>query len=274
MNEKEIVQNVAQLRDIVMKQKPLIHCITNFVTVNDCANVVIATGASPIMANESREVEEITAMSQALLINTGTLTHKVLHSIVLAAKKANELGIPVILDPVGAGTSKFRCDAIDLILSKIKISIIRGNLSEISFIAGYESSIKGVDTSESDEIRNRADIAASVARSYECVVCVTGKNDFISDGFRVIKVHNGTPILTKITGTGCMTSAITASYASVAKNMMDAALAGVLTMSIAGENAAKNYVGLGTYHVNLIDEIGNMTKETLIERARIYETEN
>lgn len=258
----------------VREKNPLIHNITNYVTVNDCANSVLAIGASPIMADDAAEVEEIVSISSALVINIGTLNQRTIASMIMAGKKANELNIPVVLDPVGAGASTLRNKTTQEILSQVKIDVIRGNLSEISFIAGFKASIKGVDTAMVDEKNDAVGIAKIVSNRYYCVVGITGKVDIITDGIRVAKIANGHKLLSKVTGTGCMTSALVGSFCGVTKDYYTATVAGIATMGISGEIAFEKagVMGTGSFHISIIDALSNMNSTIFLERGKIDET--
>lgn len=271
MLEKKITENFANLLESLRKGNPLIHNITNYVTVNDVANALLAIGASPIMTDAKEEVEEIASMASALVLNIGTLNQRTVDSMILAGKKANELNIPVILDPVGAGASKFRNETTLKILESVKISIIRGNLSEVSFIAGIQSKTKGVDVNKADLSNNAEVIASQVAKTFNSTVTITGKVDIVSDSIQTAHISNGHPILSKVTGTGCMTSALTGAYASVTKDMFLAGVAGVTSMGIAGELAFEksNNLGTGTFHMNLIDALSILNPNIIHERAKI-----
>lgn len=262
------------LREVRIKN-PLIHNITNYVTVNDCANAILAIGASPIMADDVAEVEEIVSISSALVINIGTLNQRTITSMIIAGKKANELHIPVVLDPVGAGASSLRNKTTQEILSEVKIDIIRGNLSEISFVAGLSASTKGVDTSKADERNDAEAIAKSVANKYSCVVGITGQVDVISDGIRVAKVANGHKLLSKVTGTGCMTSALVGSFCGITKDYYTATVTGITAMGIAGEISfiKTREMGTGSFHIGIIDTLSNMNSTYFVEREKIDETE-
>lgn len=270
--------SVKQLLEDIRKNVPLVHNITNYVTVNDCANAVLAIGASPIMADDILEAADITAISQALVINIGTLNQRTVESMTAAGKKANELGIPVVFDPVGAGASRFRNDTVKQILSNVKVSILRGNLSEMSYIAGLQANTKGVDSAEEDNKNDMVSVAKRVAEIYDCVSAITGAVDIVSDGKRVTKISNGHKMLSKVTGTGCMTSALVGSYAGAAnmnggKDYYSAAIGGIMTMGIAGEMAyeAAGHMGTGSFHINIIDAISNLSSEIIEERAKLNE---
>lgn len=270
-----LIHKSMHLFDEIRIKNPLVHNITNYVTVNDCANAVLAIGASPIMADDETEVGEITGISSALVINIGTLNQRTIGAMIMAGKKANDLDIPVILDPVGAGASTLRNETTEKILSQVKISVIRGNLSEVSFIAGLKASTKGVDASKEDENNDVMDIANSVANKYDCIVGITGKNDIISDGNRVVKISNGNEMLSKVTGTGCMASAIVASYCGITKNYFSSTVVGIASMGIAGEIAYEKSGGIGTgsFHIGIIDALSNMNGTEFLERVRIDETQ-
>lgn len=272
MEKERIVSMIGKVR----KEVPLVHNITNYVTVNDCANAVLAIGASPIMADDMKETTDITSISKALVVNIGTLNERTISSMIASGKKANELNIPVIFDPVGAGASAFRNQTTKKILENVKVNIIRANLSEMSFIAGLNVSTKGVDVSKEDERNDVVSVAKNVAKMYNCVVAVTGKTDIVSDGEHIAKLSNGTELLSKVTGTGCMTSALTGSFAGVVSkygeyDYFDAACAGISAMSIAGELAYKKTIesGTGSFHVSIIDFLSKMDEEMMSENINI-----
>ena len=269
----ELKKAASELTDSVRNQVPLVHQITNYVTVNDCANATLAIGGSPVMADDMEEAEDITAISSALVINIGTLNKRTIGSMIASGKQANKLGIPVILDPVGAGASKLRNDTAMMILDQIKIAVLRGNLSEISFIAGLSSSTRGVDASEADAGQDGAAIARETAVRYGCVTAITGAVDIISDGTRCITIHNGHPMMSKVTGTGCMTTAVTAAFTAAADDAFTGAAAGILAMGIAGEIAFEKHGTSGTasFRTGLIDALSLMDQETIEKRGLINE---
>lgn len=270
-----ILKETAELLSKLRGKKPLIHNITNYVTVNDCANVVLAIGASPIMADDIGEAADITAISSALVINIGTLNQRTVESMLAAGKKANELGIPVVFDPVGAGASKLRNEATRSILSQVKVSVVRGNMSEISFIAGLKANTKGVDAAEEDISSGDAmQTARTVAGRLGCVAAITGAIDIITDGKRVAAVSNGHKLLSDVTGTGCMTTALVGSFCGAGGDAFIAAVAGIAAMGIAGEIAYKNAgdKGTGSFHMAIIDALSRLDEKILSERARINET--
>ncbi|WP_024831306.1 hydroxyethylthiazole kinase [Ruminiclostridium josui] len=270
----DYTKQIANLIADVRNKKPLIHNITNYVTVNDCANVVLAIGASPIMADDINEAADITSISSALVINIGTLNKRTVESMLVSGKKANEKGIPVIFDPVGAGASTLRNEVTRTILNTVKINVLRGNLSEVSYIAGLNATTKGVDASAADiESNDATTVAKKAAEKLGCIVAVTGAVDVISDGKNLITISNGHRMLSNVTGTGCMTTALVGSFCGAERDYFKAAVAGVTVMGIAGEIAfeAAGHKGTGSYHIAIIDAISKMNDNILGEKARINE---
>lgn len=260
----------------VRRKKPLIHHITNYVTAGDCANITLAIGASPIMADDIGEVEDMVSISSALVLNMGTLTQRTVESMIAAGKKANSLKIPVVFDPVGAGASAYRNRTAFNLLEEVQCSVIRGNISEIGFIAGMGSAAKGVDAAE-DDIEKSSEAGSSIARNaakkLRCVAAVTGPVDVISDGSRAVYIQNGTKLLSGVTGTGCMCTSLIGAYCGVTADYLIAAAGGLLSMGIAGELASQNAGGrgYGSFHIGIIDAIGNLSAEEINRRAKIYE---
>lgn len=267
--ENEVAELLTKLR----KKRPLVHNITNYVTVNTVANALLAIGGSPIMADDIGEVESITSISSSLVLNMGTLNQRTIRSMLAAGKKANELGIPVIFDPVGAGASLLRNTSALEILDSVKIDIIRGNLSEISFVAGMKASTNGVDSAKEDENNDSTAVAKSVAQKYRCVVVITGVLDTITDGDRVVILANGNAMLSKVTGTGCMTTALIGAYAGATADYFIAAISGTLSMGIAGELSFEKYgaIGTGSFAIGIIDALSQLEENRIRERAIINE---
>ena len=198
----------------IRQKAPLIYNITNFVVMNSSANILLSCGASPVMAHCQAEVEEMTSLASSLVLNIGTLQEDWLESMICAAKTANSIGIPVILDPVGAGATKFRTEAVNKIMKNCFITVLRGNCSEILSLVSSDIKTKGVDTSLSlsDEIVN---VAKQMAIDKKCVIAISGEEDCITDGVQVFRVKNGQPIMTKVTGSGCGLTAVTAAFCAV-----------------------------------------------------------
>lgn len=269
----EVNKRIEELLSSVREKKPLVHHITNYVTTNDCANIVLAIGGSPVMADAIEEVEDMVAIASSLVINIGTLNSVKVESMLKAGKKANELGIPVVLDPVGVGATPYRKETALKLIKEIKFSVIRGNLAEIKVMAGMEALSKGVDSEEQD-LSESAEVAKALAGKLNTVVAITGVVDYISDGMKVIILKNGHEMLKNVTGTGCMSTSLIGSYCGVTKDYLTAAAAGVMTMGISGEIAyerlSKNE-GSGSFRVRLIDAVYNFSTEDLIKRGKAYE---
>ncbi|MGL5257060.1 MAG: hydroxyethylthiazole kinase [Proteocatella sp.] len=256
---------------------PLVHNITNYVTVNDCANILIACGGAPIMADDALEVEEITSICSALNINIGTLNQRTIESMVLAGKKSNELSHPIVLDPVGAGASKLRTDTANRLLQEVKFSVIRGNISEIKTLALGSGTTKGVDADISDVVTaENMDSVIAFAKSFaakmDCVIVITGAIDIVTDKEKAYVISNGHPMMSEITGSGCMLSAVLGAFIGANKeNILEASASAVCTMGLCGEMAfarLKECDGNSTYRNYLIDEIYNLNEEVLKEGAK------
>ena len=261
---------IIELIEKVKKQSPLVHSIMNYVTINDCANVLLAIGASPIMADAPMEVEEITAMADALVLNTGTLKSWSKDSMICAGKVANQKGIPVILDPVGVGASRLRKQTVQDILNQVRITVIRGNRSEIAWVAGVETFSTGVDCFEKSSLEKEIELAKKAASKWNTTVAVTGTVDVITDGNQLIKIYNGTSMLSKVTGTGCMTTALIGAFLAEGTSMT-AAVAGVSMMGIAGEIAQERAgsIGMGSFKVELMNVLSQMNGEKIREKLKI-----
>jgi hydroxyethylthiazole kinase len=212
-------------------------------------------------------------ISSALALNIGTLNGRTLASMLASGKRANELGIPVVFDPVGAGASELRNGAAKAILEQVRLAVIRGNLSEMSSLAGQASSTRGVDASVSDADNDGVSIAKKIARQYQCVAAITGSVDIVSDGMRTVRIENGHPMLSKVTGTGCMCTALIASLAAVTKDYLAAAISGISSMGIAGEIAFEKAgaMGTGSFRIALTDAVSKLDGTTVETRIKIYE---
>ena len=263
----------------VRTKSPLIHNITNYVTVNDCANMVLACGASPIMADDAAEVEDITTICAGLNLNIGTLNSRTITSMLLAGKKANQLGHPVVLDPVGAGASHLRTDTAFRLLREIRFAVIRGNISEIRTLASGTGTTKGVDADVADQVTeanlaNAVAFAKAFAARTGAVVAITGAIDIVADANTAYCIRNGNAMMSSITGTGCQLSALTAAFVTANPgHPLEAAAAAVCAMGLAGEIAYQRLTpqdGNATYRNYIIDAIYNMTPEQL-EKGANYE---
>lgn len=263
----------------VRAKTPLIHNITNYVTVNDCANILLACGGSPIMADDKNEVEEITALCGGLNINIGTLNSRTIEAMVLAGKRANALGHPIVLDPVGAGASELRTNTAMRLLEEVRFTVIRGNISEIKTLAGAAAATQGVDANVADRVtQENLDSAVAFAKAFAmrtgAVVAVTGAIDLVCDGERAYVIRNGHPMMSSVTGTGCMLSAMTAAYVTAnSQDPLGAAATAVCAMGLAGEMAYARLTeqgGNASYRNYIIDAIYHMTPEQL-EKGASYE---
>lgn len=263
----------------VKAKTPLIHNITNYVTVNDCANILLACGGSPIMADDKNEVEEITSLCGGLNINIGTLNGRTIEAMVLASKKANALGHPVVLDPVGAGASALRTNTALRLLDEVKFTVIRGNISEIKTLAGVACATQGVDANVADKVTDKnLDSAIAFAKAFAektgAVIAITGAIDIVCDSKKAYIIRNGNPMMSSVTGTGCMLSAITAAYVTANPDAtLEATAAAVCAMGLAGElahNRLSELDGNFSYRNYIIDAIYNMTPEQL-EKGAKYE---
>ncbi len=250
------------IKEQVVATKPLIHHITNYVTANACANVTLSFGAAPIMADAVEEVATITSHCQALVLNLGTINKAKYASMLQALRTANEIGIPSVLDPVGIMASTMRYEMARELIRE-GVTIIRGNASEIATILGVATTAKGVDSSEVDDLAN---LVRKVAVATKSVVACSGAIDYVSDGDDVLIAGNGHPMLTMVTGTGCMTTSLIASCAAVTKDYKAAAMCGITAMNIAGERAyarMKPDDGTGSFARYLLDNIYLLTGEEL-----------
>lgn len=278
--ESNIYSKVSDLLELIKTKAPLVHHITNYVTANDCANIVLAIGASPIMADDMEEVEDVVSLASALILNMGTLNKRTVEAMLAAGKKANGLGIPVILDPVGAGATAFRSKTAERIINEITLAVIRGNMSEIKSISGLGSTTKGVDASEQDiaqseDLKYGKSIAENLSSRLNCVTAITGATDIVSKGVKTLFIDSGHKMLSTVTGTGCMCTSLIGTYCAVTGDYFTAAAAGILTMGVSGEKAYKKLTssdnGSGSFKVKLIDSVFQLTGKDVEERGKIRE---
>lgn len=267
---KECLENVR-------KNVPLVHNITNYVTVNDVANVILACGGSPIMSDDEGDVEDITSICGGLNINIGTLNKNTIPSMYLAGKKANELGHVVLLDPVGAGASKLRTDTAVGLMKEIRFDVIRGNISEIKTLAYGSGSTKGVDADVADAVTedtldNAVTFVKKLSAETGSIIAVTGAIDLVADGEKCYVIRNGRSEMGKITGTGCQLSGMMTAYVVANQdNKLEAAAAAVMVMGLAGEigySHLQAFEGNSTYRNRIIDAIYNMDGDTLEQDAK------
>ncbi|WLR54174.1 hydroxyethylthiazole kinase [Mesobacillus subterraneus] len=269
MEKKEI----AILLDRVRRENPLVHNITNVVVTNFTANGLLALGASPVMAYAQEEVADIATVAGSLVINIGTLTPEVVESMLIAGKAANEHGVPVILDPVGAGATQYRTETARRLMEELEIAIIRGNASEIANVAGETWSIRGVDAGESSG--DVFELAVSAAKKLKTVVVLTGKNDIITNGHIAYFVHNGHQMLTKVTGTGCLLTSAIGAFTAVEKNLLKAATAAVAIYGVASEIAADNCAsqGPGSFQIEFLNWLYLIGGNVLIKKMSFTRVE-
>jgi hydroxyethylthiazole kinase len=252
------------------ERKPLVHQITNYVVMNETANATLSLGALPVMAHAREEVEEMTRLAGALVINIGTLSPHWVEAMLVAGKTANTVGIPVVLDPVGAGATTYRTETARRILDEVDVAVLRGNAGEVATLVGVEAEVRGVESMATGG--EPADLARAAAKNLGLVASVTGPVDHASDGKRILAIANGHELLGAVSGTGCMSSAITGCFLAAKKEEPLAAAAEALAaFGVAGEDAARDAKGPGSFHVNLYDALAGLDPDALDERANISE---
>jgi len=254
---------LARLRN----QRPLVHQITNYVVMNETANATLALGALPVMAHALEEVEEMVGLASALVINIGTLSPPWVESMLVAGRAANARGIPVALDPVGAGATRYRTETAKRLLDEVDVAVLRGNAGEIATLVGVDAEVRGVESIAAGT--DRAELARSAARAFGVVASVTGPVDHVSDGERTLSVANGHELLASVTGTGCMATAITGCFLATNPSALAAAAEALAAFGLAAEDAAAVASGPGTFHAALYDALFSLTPDSLDERARI-----
>ena len=256
-------ESLRQLREA----RPLVHQITNYVVMNETANATLALGALPVMAHAPEEVEEMVGLAGALVVNIGTLSAHWVDAMLAAGHAANRRGVPVVLDPVGAGATRYRTETARRILGEVDVAVLRGNAGEVATLAGVDAEVRGVESIDAGAAP--ADVARAAATTLGVVASVTGPIDYVSDGERVVAVQNGHPLLASITGTGCISSAITGAFLAVNRERpLEAAAEALAAFGVAGENAAPGAKGPGSFHVNLYDALAALDPALLDERAR------
>jgi hydroxyethylthiazole kinase len=256
-------QTLRELRE----RKPLVHQITNYVVMNETANATLALGALPVMAHAPEEVQEMAGMAGALVLNIGTLSEHWIEAMLLAGKAAAG---PIVLDPVGAGATRYRTETAKRLLDELDIAVVRGNAAEIATLAGREAEIRGVESIGAAD--SGAELARAAAQMLGTVAAVTGPTDHVSDGERVIAVSNGHELLGTVSGTGCMSTAVTGSFlAAKPEAPLEAAAEALVAFGVAGEDASRDAKGPGTFHALLYDALYNLDPNTLNGRARVQE---
>ena len=258
---------LAGLLEELKGRRPLVHHITNAVTINDCANATLAIGGAPVMADAMEEVAEMAALADALVLNIGTLSRTQVLSMLEAGKAANRKGIPVVLDPVGAGASGLRTGSAQMLIEDLEIAVLKGNAGEIGVLAGADAKVRGVDSA--GLAGDAAGIARDYARDKKTVVVISGETDIVTDGTRTVLVENGHPMMGRLSGTGCMAASLTAAFSAVTGDRVAAAAAALAAFGIAGERAAVNADGPYSFRTALIDGISTLTPADLAQAARI-----
>jgi len=265
--KNDIAENAARMLESLRMKRPLIHHITNWVTISDCASITRSLGALPVMAHAEEEVEEMVGISGALVLNIGTLTPTLVIAMIKAGKRANLKGVPIILDIVGAGATKLRTDSTKKILSEVKIAVIKGNAGEIATLAGAQAEVRGV---ESISVKgDTASHAKLLANSEKCTVVVTGPEDIVTDGLRLFIIKNGHPRMGEVVGTGCMAASVIGAFAAVEKDITLAAACAMVVYDIAGEMAAKDAGGPGSMKQNMFDTIMSVGRKDILNGAKI-----
>jgi hydroxyethylthiazole kinase len=253
---------------VIRERRPLVHQITNYVVMNEKANATLALGALPVMAHAREEVEEMVGLASALVLNIGTLSQHWIDAMLLAGRAAGEARIPVVLDPVGAGATMYRTDTTRRLLNEVEVTVLRGNKGEIATLVGIGAEVRGVESIDADG--EAAEVARAAARNLGLVVAVTGKVDQVSDGRRTLRVSNGHELMSAVTGTGCMSSAMVGCFLAAKRGEpLEAAAEALAAFGVAGEDSARGARGPGSFHVGLYDALAGLDPETLDERARI-----
>ena len=248
--------------------KPLVHQITNYVVMNETANATLALGALPVMAHAREEAEEMAAIAGALVLNIGTLSPHWVDAMLFAGRAANERGTPLVLDPVGAGATTYRTETARRLLDELDVTVLRGNAGEIATLVGVDAEVRGVESIGAG--LEPAELAREAGRRLGLVASVTGPVDHVSDGETVLAIANGDPLLATVTGTGCMSTAITGCFLAVNRDAPFAAAAEALVaFGVAGEDAARGAQGPGSFHVALYDALAALDPATLDDRARV-----
>lgn len=253
----------------VRNENPLIHNITNAVVTNFTANGLLALGASPVMASAVQEVAEMAKMARALVLNIGTLEQKTVEAMLIAGKAANEAGTPVILDPVGAGATKFRTSTAQQLLEEVEIKVLRGNAAEIANLIGRKWEIKGVDGASGEG--NVVELAQTAAKRFGTVVAITGKEDIVTDGTNTFTILNGHHLLTKVTGAGCLLTSIIGAFTAVSSDCLPSVVTAVAFYGVAAEKAAlkTGEDGPGSFQIELVNQLSKISTTDLENFAKI-----
>ena len=253
--------SVADMMEEVRRKRPLVHHITNYVTVNDCANVCICAGGSPVMTDEAKDLPEMVALSSAVVLNIGTLNERTVESMTIAGREANRNDVPVVLDPVGAGATSYRTSAARLLLDRVEVSVIKGNSGEIGVLAGIGGKVRGVDSVSGSDGMEAA--VSALAERTGAVVAATGKTDYVSDGRTVSVMDNGSDMIETVSGTGCMVSSVIGCYVGACGTSVESVSAAISVFNIAAEKAVEGgkVFGPGSFKTKLLDSVYGLTKD-------------
>ncbi|MGY5341815.1 hydroxyethylthiazole kinase [Paenibacillus glucanolyticus] len=265
-------KEVSALLSKVQQTGPLVHNMTNVVVTNFTANGLYALGASPVMAYAPEEVADMAAIAGAVVLNIGTLNRELVDAMITAGQSANAHGVPVLLDPVGAGATRFRTESAQRILREVKVSLVRGNAAEVAHLVGEAREIKGVDAGSSGDLGN-AELAVRAARELDTMVVITGKEDVITDGTDVRIITGGHALLTKVTGAGCLLTSVLGAFAAVESNLLLAGTAGLAFYGAAASRAAERTadLGPGSFQIAFLDELSKLHPGSLQGYAAIRE---
>ena len=255
------------LLEKIRETKPVVHHLTNWVTIYDCANIVKVLGASPVMAHAKEEVAEMAKIASSLVLNIGTLTVDFVEAMKIAAKSANEKGIPVVLDACGAGATRLRDEKCLELLAETRIDIIKGNASEIARVSGEDVRTRGVDAAGVN--KDLLEIARRLSQKHKCTVVITGKEDIVTDGKKLYLVKNGDPMLTHVVGTGCMAASVIGAFAAVERDFAYAAAAALVCFEIAAECAARKSSGPAIFKEKMFDCIFRLDKKTIDKMQKV-----
>jgi hydroxyethylthiazole kinase len=267
MSEGDLARRFGDALARIRAEKPLIHHITSPVVMSETANMTLLMGALPVMARAREEVADMVSAADCLVLNLGTPDPEVVEAMLVAGKWANERGIPVVLDPVGAGATPYRKGVGLRLLHELKVAIIRGNAGEIGVLSGVGGTMKGVESVGGP--RDPAAAASEAARRWGTVVAMTGRRDIVADGRRTLAVDNGHPWLAKVVGTGCMATSVAAAFAAVEGDPLLAAAAGLAGFGLAAELAVAGARGPASFKVALFDAVYELTPEQLEAGARV-----
>lgn len=260
---------LSAMLESIRQNKPLIHHITNYVTINDCANISLCIGASPVMSHAWEEVEEMAGHAAALVLNIGTLDPYQEKSMLLAGHAANDHNVPIIVDPVGTGATRYRTNFMSRLIDELQISVIKGNAGEIGVLAGADAHVRGVDSG--DVSGNLPRIARDFSLETGITIVMSGATDIVSNGRKIFAIENGHPMMGRISGTGCMATSIIASFVATQRDMAEASAASLAAFGIAGERAGANTTGPGSFKNVLFDQVALLTPADLAHEAKIRE---